>query len=308
MTTETVTRGTVVVGYAGPDDANHAVKWAAEQAALENRPLTLVHVLPPVTGYELAAMAAYMVPDDVREAVHESGRTLLAEARSQLAEAFPEVEVETRLYQGAADRVLHELSEHAACIVVGSRGRGRIASLVLGSVSLSVARRSTCPVVVVRPNHPGKVRNGVLVGTDCTENTQATLEYAYREASFRKLPLTVLYSVPPGVMRSVPGVRLDDVVEVFDDSVAELDANRRLLAETVAGLGEKFPDVRVQTCLGFAAADKWLISQSDSMDLVVVGHHHETGIADAFGVGSYAMSVVEQAQCPVAVVFDPAVD
>ena len=47
MNINTITPGAVVVGYSGERDADHALAWAAEQAALENRPLALVHVLRP---------------------------------------------------------------------------------------------------------------------------------------------------------------------------------------------------------------------------------------------------------------------
>lgn len=288
MTNETITAGTVVVGYAGLQDADHALKWAAEQAVLEGRTLTLVHAVEPLTGYEYGVMAgAYLVPDDVTDALMQEGRDLLAEGSASVQERFPSLHVETALYRGRPSEVLLAHVAQAASLVVGSRGRGRVASTLLGSVSVTVARKATCPVVVVRPHHPGKVRNGVLVGTDCSENTRATLDYAYREASLRQLPLTVLFSVP---------------------GVAEIEDGRIDLAEAIAGMGEIYPDVRVSTCLGSGVPDKWLISESDSMDLVVVGHHHATGFNDVIGNGSYAISVVERASCPVAVVFGAALD
>jgi nucleotide-binding universal stress UspA family protein len=306
MTTETITPGTItpgtiVVGYAGPQDADHAVKWAAEQAVLENRTLTLVHAVEPVTGYEFGAMAgAYMVPDDISSALHQGGRTTLAEAREGVAARFPDLAVETLLFEGRADQVLPACAVSASALVVGSRGRGRIASLLLGSVGVAVARTATCPVIVVRPHHPGKVRNGVLVGTDCSENARPTLEFAYREASLRRLPLTVLYSVP--------GLQFDGVIEALDHTVAGLEEQRLQLAEAVAGMAEKFPDVHVRTCLGSGVPDKWLTGQSDSMDLLVVGHHHVSGFGDVIGAGSYAPTVIEHAKCPVAVIFEAPTD
>ncbi|MCZ4499712.1 MAG: UspA domain protein [Marmoricola sp.] len=288
MTTASITRGSIVVGYAGPQDDEHALAWAARKAALENRTLSLVHAVQPPTGYELGAMAgAYMVPDDVIDAVREGGRLALSQGRAAVAAAYPALEVETFLYDGAPERVLLEHAGLATCLVVGSRGRGRIASLLLGSVGIALARSAICPIVVVRPHHPGKVRNGVLVGTDCTRNTRSTLEFAYREASLRRLPLTVLHVVPAG------------------DPVGPDHAEHRIaLAETVAGMSEKFPDVRVRTSLAAGSPDAWLASQSDAMDLLVVGHHHQSGFADAVGIGSYVPRVIATADCPVAVVFE----
>jgi len=295
MTTPSITPGAVVVGYSGERDAEHALAWAADQAALEKRTLALVHVLAPLTGFADTSLMAISVVEELNKAMNQGGRDLLAAASASVAQTNPTVDVEIHLLHGSPANVLRDLSEHASCVVVGSRGRGRCASALLGSVSLSVASNGSCPVVVVRRFHRGKVRNGVLVGTDGTRNTRATLEYAYREASLRQLPLTVLYSVP--------GLG-EGAADVVDDHGPGLDEHRRVLAEAVAGMGERFPDVRVRTCLGSGTPEKWLISQSSAMDLLVVGHHYRGGIADRLAVGSYAPMVVERAACPTAVVFE----
>lgn len=299
MTTDTITPGSILVGYAGAQDDDHAVKWAAEQAVLENRTLTIVHAVRPVTGYEFGAMAGgYYVPDDLPAAALADGRDTVDEAVRSVLEKHPGLEVEGFVSEGSPDKALLDHASEAAAIVVGSRGRGRVASVLLGSVGVTVARRATCPVVVVRPHHPGKVRNGILVGTDCTENTRSTLLYAYREASLRRLPLTVLHAVPDLHL----GTGRDG------DEGPEVSRCRLRLAETVAGMQEEFPDVRVRTCLGAGDPAKLLAEQSDAMDLVVVGHHRSAVVGDPFGSGSYAPTVIERARCPVAVVFDAPAD
>lgn len=297
MTNHSITPGSVVVGYSGERDADHALTWAAEQAVLENRTLAVVHVLAPLSGFAVSSLAgAYMTLEDLDDAVAQGGRAIAAHASELLAERFPALEVEVHVVPGDPAGVLREAGQHAALVVVGSRGRGRLASALLGSVSVSVASNTSCPVVVVRPFHPGKVRNGVLVGTDCGKDTRSTLEFAYREASLRRLPLTVLYSVP--------GLLADGAVDLEGSLGGEHEQHRRDLAETVAGMTEKFPDVPVRTCLGSGTPDTWLVSESESMDLVVVGHHHRAGLVDRLSLGSYAPMVVERSSCPVAVVFE----
>ncbi|MCX6394912.1 MAG: universal stress protein [Propionibacteriales bacterium] len=288
MSNQTIPPGTVVVGYSGERDAEHALTWAAEKAALENRTLSLVHVMEPIGGFATSSLAgAYMALEDIDDAVEQGGREILARGADLVAERFPDVDVELHLLAGTPEHVLRDLGVQAACLVVGSRGRGRFASALLGSVSVTLANTAVCPVVVVRPFHHGKVRNGVLVGTDCGRNTRSTLEFAYREASERGLPLTVLHSVP--------GFDLDS-------PETDHEQRRRNLAEAVAGLAEKFPDVRARTALGSGSPEKWLVSQSEAMDLVVVGHHRPAGLSDRLALGSYAPMLVEQAACPVAVV------
>jgi nucleotide-binding universal stress UspA family protein len=135
----------------------------------------------------------------------------------------------------------------------------------------------------VRPGNPGVVRNGVLVGTDGTEQSLVPLEFAYRQASLRRLPLTVIHCF--GASRS-------DGVE---------DEVRLTVAETLSGLGEKFPDVRARIELAGGSADEAIVRASERMDLVVLGAHHGSALAAVLS-RSVATAVVEHATCPVAIV------
>jgi nucleotide-binding universal stress UspA family protein len=170
-----------------------------------------------------------------------------------------------------------------------------MASLLLGSVSVAVSRHGVCPVVVVRPFHPGKVRRGIVVGTDAGEHTQPTLEFAYRQASLRNQPLTVVHCVP---FLDDPQIPLGLLAE----NLAGTDEHQLALAESVAGLAEKFPDVRAQLRLGQGTPEHCLLGLSDTMDLVVVGRHHSGSRGELIGLGSCAPAVIEGASCPVAVV------
>ena len=143
--------GTVVVGVDGSTSAGHALDWAIDQAAAEKRPLTLV-----------CAEASLDDPD---------GQATLEEARAQVSRKAPELDVHQLLIVADPREVLLQLSRQAALVVVGSRGRGPVLSLLLGSVGVAVSRHASCPVVVVRPGNPGLVRHGVLVGVDAGESS-----------------------------------------------------------------------------------------------------------------------------------------
>ncbi len=225
--------GTVVVGLDGSPSSDRALDWAIDLARRERRQLTLAHGLEPM---------------------HERGEALeiLERARRRCHDLAPDLSAHQTLWAADPRVVLRDLGERAAVVVVGSHGRGPVTSRLLGSVGLSVTRRAPCPVVVVRPHHPGTVRNGVLVLAD--EQSRTAVEYAYRQASLRGLPLTIL--------------------SVADDDLA--------VAEVVAGLAEKFPDVRSRTVVRDPT------HESARMDLVVAGVAHA--------------GVVERTDCPVAVV------
>jgi nucleotide-binding universal stress UspA family protein len=286
--------GTVVVGFDGSEHAELAVRWAADEATSEGRPLSIVHVVKPMTGFEVSALAStWVLPDDAWAAIRAEAADELVALRARLRANLPELEVELVLATGDPRQVLLELSVSASSLFVGSRGRGLLGSLLLGSVSVAVSRAARCPTFVIRPCSTTS-RDGVLVGTDCSERSRATLEYAYRQASLRGLPLTVVYSV--GALAPDRGAAIiEDDLDGFPDE-------RRELSEAIAGFGEKFPDVPVRLRLARGVADSLLIAESRTMDLVVVGHHAGAERGDLVRLGSFVTPVVESADCPVVVV------
>ena len=135
--------------------------------------------------------------------------------------------------------------------MLGSRGRGPALSHLLGSVGLSVVRHAACPVVVHRPGHPGRVRDGVVVAVDATEDSIPVLEFAFRQASLRRLPIRVLHYAldpRPALLGVADGGGLPEP--------GEWDVLG--LAEAMAGLGERYPDVHssVRTAPGVARAGR----------------------------------------------------
>lgn len=274
MQSTAIPAGTVVVGLDGSPSSERALDWAIDHARRERRQLTLAHGLDP-------AGSVWMDPEGadhraVLEALRSDALELLRTARDHVTQVAPDQTVHEALWMSDARITLLDLSERAALVVVGSRGRGPLRSMLLGSVGLAVSRHAACPVVVVRPGHPGRVRHGVIVGADASERCRPVLEFAYREASLRDLPLTVVHSG-------------------WDDHGA------LGLAEAVAGLAEKFPDVRTSTRLVHDDPADVIAQESKRMDLVVIGAHHR-GLAGTIVHGSITDAVVEHASCPVAVV------
>lgn len=285
METTAIPSGTVVVGLDGSPSAERALEWAIDQALLESRQLTLAHGVDP-SGSVWVDPAA-IDHRAVLEALQADAEVMLDHAREQVARRAPDLVVHQVIRMSDARVTLLELSGQAAMVVVGSRGRGPIKTLLLGSVSLAVSREALCPVVVLRPGHPGVVRNGVLVGADGTDRSLATLEFAYRQASLHRLPLTIMHC-------------FWDARPATEGEPVAGDV-RLVLAESLAGLGEKFPDVQARTELVRGMADERLVRASQRMDLVVVGAHHG-GTLTTLLYGSIANAVLEHATCPVAIV------
>jgi nucleotide-binding universal stress UspA family protein len=291
MTISSLPNGAIVVGIDGSDPSNRALAWAAGEAALDHRPLVLVHA---VGGLGTPGTVWLTEGDPVVTRMRAEGEDLLAAASQQILERHPSVEVHTRVVAEDARQALLELADQAFTVVVGSRGRGAVRSLLLGSVSAAVARHATCPVVVVRPHRPGTVRRGVLVGADGTATSLPTLELAYREAAIHRLPLTVLHCIDDVLaqMTSAHLVALDD---------PNVEEARLLLAESVAGMTEKYPDVNVRLELCRGGAAHALGTAADTMDLLVVGRR-QAGALSRLVAGDVSGYLVEHARTVVVVV------
>lgn len=287
METPLAPAGSIVVGIDGSPPSDSALDWAMDQAALERRALTLVHTVEPLrypgSGMYAAGGVDYAL---LVESVKTAGNELLDAAEARALAAHPGLSVHRLLTYTDPRSTFLELAKDAAMIVLGSRGRGPITSLLLGSVSVSVSKHATCPVVVRRPADPSGDALGMLVGVDGTKDSLPAVDFAYRTASFRKMPLTVLhcYGYSP------------DLIDVPD-----LGNERLMVSESIVGMAEKYPDVEVQVRVTRGPAEKHLVNASRNYDLLVIGHHPITPLADLV-YGSVAPIVVERAHGTVVIV------
>lgn len=138
--------GPVVVGVAGVGTDEAALAFAFDAAAARHVPLVAVHAWSDPMAEPLNRSA-----DDLRRIGSIEGRRT-AERLAGWALKYPGVVVEQVVAEGPAGRVLLDHAAHAQLLVVGSRGRGQLAGLLLGSVSHAVLHRAPCPVAVVRPD------------------------------------------------------------------------------------------------------------------------------------------------------------
>lgn len=295
MKTTPLPVGSIVVGVDGSSNSQRALDWAVDQAVLEHRALLILHAvdaLGPGQGVWLDTSGVDRT--QLTEALEAAGRDVLANATSRVRRVAPELEVNEVLSLTDPRNALLATAADAVMIVIGSRGRGPVSSLLLGSVSVAVSKHAECPVVVIRPQQAAGVREGVLVGVDGTALDHTVVEFAFRMASLRALPLTVLHSFwdADHLGRDEHGV---------PDDEAGLDDKRLLLRGAVREMAEKFPDVPYRLELARGFADRQLIERARLMDVVVVGSRRPGGFQD-LGFNSLAPTVVEHAQCAVAAI------
>jgi len=138
----------ITVGIDGSHDAHRAMEWAMKEAAIRHVPLTVVTVHEvAVSGWTGHPIILPMDKSDVEKA-RQAAEETVAKATAQLGEPQP-ASVTVRAVNGFPAQELIEASRDADLLVVGSRGGGGFARLMLGSISDKVTRHAHCPVVVV---------------------------------------------------------------------------------------------------------------------------------------------------------------
>jgi len=132
--------GPVLVGTDGSADSEAAVLFGFEEAARSGKRLDVIYCWQPLARHEVAI-------DDTAELL----RNWLAETLAPYQDKFPGVHVRAEVVEGRPAGLLAERSNASSMVVVGSRGRGGVKGLLLGSVSQSLLHHATCPIAVVRP-------------------------------------------------------------------------------------------------------------------------------------------------------------
>lgn len=138
----------IVVGVDGSEGSRRALAWAIGEATARRARLEAVMVWSYPHGSAMGLSSAIDT-----EKLAEGTRYSLAKAVAQVAGPSPTVRIEPVVLEGDPSQVLCRLSGEADLLVIGSRGRGGFAGLLMGSVSTKCAHHSSCPVVIVPEAH-----------------------------------------------------------------------------------------------------------------------------------------------------------
>jgi nucleotide-binding universal stress UspA family protein len=287
----------VVVGVDGSEDSMNAVRLAIRLAVERNRPVRLVHAFVPPAMY-LPLTPASVVPTPygpAEEDLREEAERVVARAVAYARGVDPRVRVSGEVLTGGAAAVLVDESRQAAMVVVGGRGRGGFADLLLGSVAVQIAAHAAGPVVVAR----GAQRSDapVVVGVDGSPISAQAIDFAAQEATLRQSILVAVHAWS-GPLPTDP----DDLLALTYDARQVQADESRVLAESLAGLADNYPDLRVQKRLvPGQAVGHILINQSRQAQLIVVGSRGHGGFAGLL-LGSVSQTLIHHADCPVAVI------
>ncbi|MFJ8018131.1 universal stress protein [Streptomyces sp. NPDC096339] len=260
----------VIAAVDGSANGNRALEWAVSQALLAGAPLRIVHarLYASAIGFSLGGPSS----DD---GVGDDPALIRVRAALEGRSGLPPVTYAS--HPGAPDLVLPGLGEGARMMVLGSRGRGGLASLLLGSNGLACASRAACPVVVVPRADPPRTAPTardpyglVVLGVNGAAPDPGTTAFAFREAARRGARLRVVVARP----RPAP---------------AQLHPYR-----------ERFPGVDVELVVAPDDAAGRLVAASRAADLLVIGRHRKR--PRSRHLSSVTSGVLLRTGCPLAVV------
>ncbi|MEV4442593.1 universal stress protein [Streptomyces sp. NPDC049577] len=272
-------RGYVLAEVSDRPAGEHAVRWAADEAALRGLALRLIHFREvPDTRPRHAAPATRAAAWATH--LHAREEVLLLEARDTALRRDPRLEVRTELLRGRPARVLREAAASASLLVLGTPRRSGAASLFEPRDEAdALVGHLFCPVVLVRePSSELPADAPVVVGVGGSPSTAAALDLAFEEARLRGAGLVAV---------AVRGSR---------------EAGREELPAVLARHAERHPgvEVRQEVLTGDPAA--MLASASRSARCLVVGTRGDRGILGKGGLkdllyGSTCHTLIHGTDC-----------
>ncbi|MGY1735005.1 universal stress protein [Geodermatophilus sp. SYSU D00684] len=286
----------VVAGVDGSAAAREVTAAAVEEATRRGCALHLVHALSwPSTAAPVRGTRAADVPQ-LGTLLHAAAESALRTAAGEAADALGPDRVHWSVESGAPAPALAEAARDAELLVLGSRGAGGLAGLLLGSTAAAVLLAPPCPVLllpdpataVVRP------RSGVVAAVAGRPGDDAVLAFALAEAATRGTDLLALHAwqdvaLETALLQAGPLV----------DWAGVLADEQRVLAEALAGWRDKEPDVTIREAVVRERPARALVAAALPAELLVVGVRRHRGLAR---LGSTTHGVVHRATCPVAVV------
>ena len=271
----------IVVGVSEFARAHPSIQWAMSFAESQRLPVELVHVVDTRWGH---------APEDYIETALLKAEEKIRDLAQLARESHPRVDVESHVRLGSPVNELVTAAEGAQLLVLGSHPETRDS----GSSRRTVRIVSLAPCsVVVAPSAVIPVGAGIVVGVDGSAESNLAVQFAARLADAHREPLTVLLAWA----RPEPWA----VTEPF---LLETDASEEdmlIVAESIAGLAESYPDLELITEVSASRPETALRVVARDARMLVVGSHGRHGLAKAL-IGSVSESLVADLPCAVAVI------
>lgn len=283
----------LVVGVDGSDASLTALDWAVDEALRHGLPLRIVHA-SLWERYE-GVVPAWTTDRPSGQVLAEN---IVGTAAERVRRRAPDLPLTADVLAEDASTALLTEGREGTILVVGSRGRGEFADLLLGSVSLVVAARANCPVVVVRGDRQAlEARHGrVLLGVGEHDADAPAVRFAFREAAVRDAELDVVRA-----WRRPAHQPADHLLMRRAGAAYFTEESSELLDKALEAAASEHPQVRLRRSAVEGPAHKVLTERSAAADLLVVGARRRDGLV-GLELGRVAHRALHHASCPVAVV------
>ncbi|MFC7303483.1 universal stress protein [Streptomyces monticola] len=282
----------LTVGVDGSEAGLQALDWAVDEAVRCGVPLRIVHgsSWEWYEGHEPSFSLN-------RDAVRQHAERLVEGAAQHVLDRARAVRVTAQVLPDEPAAALIRESGSALAVVVGSRGRGELAGLLLGSVSLSVAAHAECPVIVVRGAAAGRtgVFGRVTVGVGDPQEAASAVEFALRSAERRGAALDAVHAWRCPAHEVPDHPRAEDLM---DEHRSRAEA---ALAEALPAATADRAVVAVRRVAVEGRSRTALLDASARSDLLVVGAHRRKGHL-GMHLGPVNHAVLHHAKCPVALI------
>ncbi|SDM92930.1 Nucleotide-binding universal stress protein, UspA family [Lentzea albidocapillata subsp. violacea] len=283
-------RGAVVAGFDGSSQARQAVLWAAREAANRQRELVVVNAIRGAYPELTVNPGAVALPGAVtEEAPLERAEHELAVVVAECARVAPDIDVRPHVVYGHPTEVLSRVAEEAVLLVVGPVGTTGLTRALLGSVAADLVHTTTTPVVVARDETIDEGQ--VVVGVDGSDVSASAIGFGFDFAARHGCDLLAVHAVTDRPMDLATETAQWREIRDHADTV---------LAATLAGHGERYPDVKVTRTVSFDSPAQALLNQATNAVLLVVGSHGRGAVRRAL-LGSVSHALVYHAPCSVAV-------
>lgn len=275
----------IIVGVTGSAGDAAALAWALQRAARLRLPVILVHAVDD----------RWLSPDfQYHEVIRESGMELLQKAQASARAQAPGVDVEIQLRHGSAGAALRDASQDASMVVVGAHDKHWLDGGPLTDRALQIVSASDSPAAVI-PAAQGAATHGVVVGVDGSEEAIQAVRFAAAEADRGGDELTAVLAF------RTPARWLEKQLPSSGLAESIVEENRIVLAESVAGLADQYPDLVIHQRLETdSEPGKALVTISAEARLLVVGSRGRGGFSRLM-LGSTAHAVLLNVPCPTVV-------
>jgi nucleotide-binding universal stress UspA family protein len=269
--------------------------WALEEADRRRLPLHVVAAWSPSRDPQETQWLGTMTSvSELRSALTEE---LAAGVRSVVERSDRHgVPISTQVVYGHPAKALIDESGDDRLLVVGSRGRGALAGLVLGSVSQACAQYARGPVIVVRGSAPVGDTGRVVVGVDGSAESLVALRFAASAARLRGAPLQVVH-----VWQDTDHAAHGRFVPPAESAKAQADGEWQSILRSTLDIAS---DVEIISNHVSGYAQSVLLKASEGAALLVVGSRGRGGWAGLL-LGSVSLHCITLSACPVAVIRAP---